>query len=100
MYWLIGSTPAQRRALSYIISYPQVKQVLNTRTYKTLLLGIDFMQKVDPIIIDILGNQIKIGNRWLPGEKSEGRFRVNSEEEIILPVRTEKIHWVTILFQN
>ena len=65
--------------------------VLNTRTYKTLLLGRDFMQKVRPITIDILGNQLKIGNKWLPGEKSESQIRVNSEEEIILPARTETI---------
>ena len=49
------------------------------------------MQKVGPITIDILGNQIKIGNKWLPGEKSESQFRVNSKEEIILPARTETI---------
>ena len=65
-------------------------KLLDVSNKKTLLLGRDFMQKVGQIILDILGNQIKIGNRWLSGEKAEGRFRVNSEEENILSPRTEK----------
>ena len=64
--------------------------ILNVKTYKTILLGRDFLETVGPVTIDIPKRRIKIGNKWINGEKHNNRFRVNCSESITLPARSEQ----------
>ena len=58
--------------------------ILNVKTYKTILLGLDFLETVGPVTIDIPKRRIKIGNKWINGEKHNNWFRVNCSESITL----------------
>ena len=62
----------------------------NVKTYKTLLLGRDFLSDIGPVTIDVQENRVKIDNRWIYGEKSKNRLRVNICADIVLPGRTEQ----------
>ena len=41
--------------------------VLNKETYSTILLGRDFMRKVDEVSLNIKDNAVKIRNVWVKG---------------------------------
>ena len=66
--------------------------VLNEKTYKTILLGRDFFAKLGPVTIDVPNNRIKLGRRWIVGEKPNNRFRVNCSDNLIL-------HAIIVLYQ-
>ena len=64
--------------------------ILNVKTYKTLLLGRDFLSDIGPVTIDVQENRVKIDNKWIYGEKSKNRLRVNTCADIVSPGRTEQ----------
>ena len=68
--------------------------VLNVKTYKTLLLGRDFFRKMGPVTIDVEKSRIKIGGRWIKGDKSNRRIRVRARQKLTLPARSE--HFVCV----
>ena len=73
-----------------VVSFFHEFNIPNVKTYKTILLARDFLETVGPVIIDIPKRRIKIGNKWINGEKHNNRFRVNCSESIILRARSEQ----------
>ena len=47
-----------------------------------------------PVTIDVGKNRIKIRGRWLKGEESKKRVRVNTRGKLLLPARSE--HFVCV----
>ena len=63
--------------------------ILNVRSFKTLLLGRDFFEKMGPVTIDVGNNRIKIQGQWLKGDEPKQRVRVNTRGKLTLPARSE-----------
>ena len=68
--------------------------ILNVKSFKTVLLGRDFFKEMGPVTIDVGKNRIKIRGRWLKGEESKKRVRVNTRGKLLLPARSE--HFVSV----
>ncbi len=63
--------------------------VLEAKTYKTLLWGRDFFKKMGPVTMDVGKNCIKLGDKWINGEKSKQCIHVRAQRKITLPARSE-----------
>ena len=77
---------------------PQLKKtfkqeffILNTKTYKTLLLGRDFLAQTGPVTIDVAKNGVKIGNKLITAITPGKKLRVNTSEQLTVPLRSETI---------
>ena len=71
-------------------TFEQEFTVLNIKSYKTLLLGRDFFEKVGAVTIDVKSNKIKLGKKWIKGDEPKKRLRVNTRGRITIPARSEQ----------
>ena len=66
-------------------------RVLNSKTYRNVLLGRDFLAKFDRIEFDLAKNRVRIGKHWLPCRDVRGKETVRLKQRVSLAARSETI---------
>ena len=66
-------------------------RVLNSKTYRNVLLGRDFLAKFDRIEFDFAKNRVRIGKHWFPCRDVRGKETVRLKQRVSLAARSETI---------
>ena len=66
-------------------------RVLNSKTYRNVLLGRDFLAKFDKLEFDFSTNRVRIGKNWFTCRDVEGKETVRVKQRVSLAARSETI---------
>ena len=66
-------------------------KVTNSKTYRNILLGRDFMKLFKTVKFDLGGNKIQLGDTWLTGIDIKSDENVRLVETSNIPARSEKV---------
>ena len=66
-------------------------EVLNSKTFSTVLFGRDVLKKFGYVAFDLNKNRVKLGKNWVKGVGVRDSERVRLAEETIVPERSEQV---------
>ena len=72
-------------------SIVQNMKVLNSKTYRNVLLGRDFLAKFDNVEFDFVSNRIRIGQHWYASKDVNRKETVRLEQSVSLAARSESV---------
>lgn len=73
-------------------------EVLNSKTFSTVLLGRDVLSKFGHVTFDFMSNRVKLGQKWVKGVGVRDSEKVRLAEETVVPARSEQV--VTVRCKN
>lgn len=86
---IIGSTMVNISIRGHILS--QEIKILNSKTYRNVILGRDFLSKFESVAFDFTKHRVKLGNNWHYCVKISKSCNVALINDIELPARTESV---------
>ena len=86
---IIGSTMVNITIKGHVFS--QEMKILNSKTYRNVILGRDFLSKFENVEFDFKKDRVKLGNNWHYCVKISKSGNVSLIDDIDLPARTENV---------